>query len=60
VNILQKIFLWLELHGHTAQPLPALASACAAITSLVAIAVVLFAVIAALAARRLGLRSAGE
>lgn len=54
VNILQKLILWLELHGHTAQPLPALASSCAAITSLLAIAVVLFATIAALAARQLG------
>jgi hypothetical protein len=58
VNILQKLILWLELQGHTAQPLPALASLCAAITSLLAIAVVLFAIIAALAARRLGLGSA--
>jgi hypothetical protein len=57
VNILQKLILWLELHGHTAQPLPALASWCAAITSLLAITVVLFAVIAVLAARQLGLRS---
>lgn len=60
VNILQKLILWLELHGHTAQPLPMLASLCAAVTSLLAITVVLFAVIAALAARRLGLRSASE
>jgi hypothetical protein len=58
VNMLQKLILWLELHGHTAQPLPALASLCAAITSLLAIAVVLFAIFAALAARRLGLGSA--
>jgi len=58
VNMLQKLMLWLELHGHTAQPLPALASLCAAITSLLAIAVVLFAIFAALAARRLGLGSA--
>jgi len=58
VNMLQKIILWLELHGHTEQPLPALASLCAAITSLLAIAVVLFAIFAALAARRLGLGSA--
>lgn len=55
VNMLQKVVLWLELHGHTAQPLPALASLCAATTSLLAIAVVLFAIIAALAARQLGL-----
>lgn len=34
VNILQKLILWLELHGHTAQPLPALASLCAASRSL--------------------------
>jgi hypothetical protein len=60
VNIVQKLILWLELHGHTAQPLPALASLCAAITSLLAIAVVLFVVIAALAARRLGLGSAAQ
>jgi hypothetical protein len=55
VNVLQKLVLWLELHGHTAEPLPALASLCAAITSLLAAAVVLFAIITALAARRLGL-----
>jgi hypothetical protein len=60
VTIVQKLVLWLELHGHTAQPFPALASLCAAITSLLAITVVLFAVIAALAARQLGLRSASE
>lgn len=54
VNI-QKLMLWLELHGHTAQSLPALASLCASITSLLAIAVVLFAIIAALAARQLEL-----
>ena len=60
VNMLQKLMLWLELHGHTAQPLPALASLCAAITSLLAIAVVLFAIFAALAARRLELGSATE
>jgi hypothetical protein len=60
VNMLQKLMLWLELHGHTAQPLPALASLCAAITSLLAVAVVLFAIIAALVARQLGLRSSGE
>jgi hypothetical protein len=60
VNVLQKLILWLELHGHTAQPLPGLASLCAAITSLLAITVVLFTIIAALAARQLGLKSAGE
>lgn len=56
VNILQKLMLWLELHGHTAQPLPALASLCAAITSFLAIAVVLFAIIAGLAAKQRGLK----
>jgi hypothetical protein len=56
VNILQKLILWLELHGHTSQPLPELASLCAATTGLLAITVVLFAVIAALAARQFGLR----
>lgn len=55
VNILQKVILWLELHGHTAQPFPAFASLCAAITSLLAIAVVLFAVIAVITARLLRL-----
>ena len=60
VNILQKLVLWLELHGHTAEPLPALASLCAAITSLLAVAVVVFAIITALAARQLGLWSASE
>lgn len=60
VNILQKLVLWLELHGHTAEPLPALASLCAAITSLLAVAAVLFAIIAALAARQLGLGGPSE
>lgn len=60
VNILQKLILWLELHGHTAQPLPALASLCADITSLLAISVVLFVIMAALAARQLGLGGDSE
>jgi hypothetical protein len=29
VNVLQKIVLWLELHGHTSQPLPTLAAVAA-------------------------------
>jgi hypothetical protein len=57
VNILQKLILWLELHGHTAQPLPELASWCAAITSLLAAAVVLFSTGGALAARLRGVRA---
>jgi hypothetical protein len=56
VNVLQKVVLWLELHGHTAQPLPALASLCAAITSVLAAAVVLFSIGGALAARLWGFR----
>lgn len=53
VNILQKLVLWLELHRHTEQPLPAIASWCAVITSLLALTVVLFVALGALAARRL-------
>jgi hypothetical protein len=60
VNVLQKFILWLELHGHTAQPFPALASLCAAITSLLAIAAVIFSVAGAIAARVLGLRGRPE
>ncbi len=57
-NVLQKVVLWLELHGHTAQPLPTIASLCAAITSLLAIAVVLFCIASAFAPRLIGLRGA--
>jgi hypothetical protein len=57
VNVLQKLVLWLELNGHTAQPLPALASLCAAMTSALAIAALLFSITGALAAWLLGVRA---
>jgi hypothetical protein len=52
VNALQKVVLWLEIHGHTAQPLPALAAACGAITFALATSAALFATLGAIAARR--------
>jgi hypothetical protein len=52
VNALQKVVLWLEIHGHTAQPLPALAAACGAITFALATSAALFAALGAIAARR--------
>lgn len=51
-NTLQKVLLWLELHGHVAQPLPGLVAVCAAITFALAFSAALFAVCASLAARR--------
>ena len=53
VNVLQKLFLWLEIHDHVAQPLPALAAACGAITFTLAMSAALFAVLGTLALRRL-------
>jgi hypothetical protein len=53
VNGLQKIVLWLEVHGQIAQPLPALAAACAGITFALAIPAALFAVSGAVALQRL-------
>jgi hypothetical protein len=52
VNALQKVLLWLEIHGHVAQPLPALAAACGAITFALAGSAALFAVLGAAATRR--------
>lgn len=43
INALQKLLLWLEIHGHAAQPLPALAAACGAITFVLATPAALFA-----------------
>jgi hypothetical protein len=51
-NALQKIVLWLELHGHIAQPLPALAVACGTITFTLAISAALFAIVSMIAMRR--------
>jgi hypothetical protein len=53
VNALQKIVLWLELHGHIAQPLPALAAACGTITFIFALSAALFAFVGMIAVRRL-------
>jgi hypothetical protein len=50
VNALQKVILWLEIHGHTVQPLPALALAFGALTFTFAIPAVLFAGAATVAA----------
>lgn len=60
VNILQKLLLWLELHGRSAQPFPAAASLCAAITSILATAVVLFVIVATLAGRQLRPQDASD
>jgi hypothetical protein len=51
-NALQKIVLWLELHGHIAQPLPVLAAVCATITFALAISAALFAIGGMIALRR--------
>lgn len=51
-NVLQKVVLWLELHGHIAQPLPALAAACGAVTFMLGIGAALFALTGAISARR--------
>ncbi|HEY1688868.1 MAG TPA: hypothetical protein VGF95_08390 [Solirubrobacteraceae bacterium] len=42
-NLVQKLLLWLELHGHTAQPLPAIAMACDIVTFGLALPAALFA-----------------
>ncbi|HWY19386.1 MAG TPA: hypothetical protein VNY27_11830 [Solirubrobacteraceae bacterium] len=52
-NALQKMVLWLELHGHIAQPLPVLAAVCATITFTLAISAALFAIGGMIALRRL-------
>jgi hypothetical protein len=52
VNALQKIVLWLELRGHIAQPLPALAAVCGTITFTFAISAALFAAVGTIAMRR--------
>lgn len=51
VNALQKIVLWLELHEHIAQPLPALAAVCGTITFTFAISAALFAVVGVIVMR---------
>jgi hypothetical protein len=53
INALQKVLLWLEIHGHIAQPLPALAAVCGAITFALATSAALFAAFGAIATRRL-------
>jgi hypothetical protein len=52
VNALQKVVLTLELHGHIAQPLPALATGCAAITFTLAVSAALFVTGGTIAVRR--------
>jgi hypothetical protein len=51
-NALQKIVLWLEIQGHIAQPLPALAAACGTITFIFALSAALFAFASTIAVRR--------
>lgn len=51
-NALQKVVLWLELHGHIAQPLPALAAACGTITFTLAVSAALFAIVGMIVMRR--------
>jgi hypothetical protein len=57
-NVLQKVVLWLELHGHIAQPLPAFAAVGGAITFALAIPAALFAILGAVAIRRSPVASA--
>jgi hypothetical protein len=52
-NALQKILLWLELHGDVTQPLPALAATFGALTLTLAILAALFAATAGIAVRRI-------
>jgi hypothetical protein len=52
VNALQKTVLYLEVHGHIAQPLPALAAVCGAIAITLAISAALFAIAGMIAVRR--------
>jgi hypothetical protein len=52
VNLVQKVLLWIELHGHTAQPLPALVAACATITFGLAVPAALFALLGGIALHR--------
>lgn len=53
VNVIEKLLLWLEIHGHIAQPLPALAAACGAITFTLALSAALFTVLGTIMLRRL-------
>lgn len=52
INLAQKILLWLELHGHLAQPLPGLAAVCGVLTIVLGLSAALFALGGALALRR--------
>jgi hypothetical protein len=52
INLAQKILLWLELHGHIAQPLPGLAAVCGVLTIALGLSAALFALGGALALRR--------
>ncbi len=60
VNALQKIILWLELHGHIAQPLPTLAAVGGTITFTFAISAALFAAVGTIAMRRPSVVRASE
>jgi hypothetical protein len=59
-NALQKVVLWLELHGHVTQPLPALAAVCGALTFILGISAALLAVAGGIAVRRMPCEAAPE
>jgi hypothetical protein len=59
-NALQKVVLTLELHGHIAQPLPALSTVCAAITFTLAVSAALFVTGGTIAVRRSRRTAAAE
>jgi hypothetical protein len=59
-NALQKVVLWLELHGHVTQPLPALAAVGGALTFILGISAAVFAVAGGIAVRRIPCEAAPE
>ena len=59
-NALQKVVMWLELHGHVAQPLPALAAACGTLTFMLGISAALFALAGWITVRRVSCEAAPE
>ena len=59
-NALQKVVLWLELHGNVTQPLPALAAVCGALTFILGISAAVFAVAGGIAVQRMPCEAAPE
>jgi len=59
-NALQKVVLWLELHGHITQPLPSLAVVGGALTFILGISSALFAVAGGIAVRHMPLEATPE